>query len=486
MASKSSPASKNHHFVPQFILRKISDYVKPRPEDYPGGKEWERAVKKAKNRARFNALDFNNGFENSCLEHPKCNSSFAVQNMYNTSVEEQLSLLEQKASKIIERIEEDFIQGMRTTTIARPDKNVLRRFLFIMLYRNYNFYERFRGGEEDYKANDRAELLKYMHSRGLATPKDVWLSNIRAFLEVNLALDDKMWSAWLMSHAYPGDARWFIKNLTTSYLCFCTASEADDEFILTQNAYGVFEGPSSHIGWTDWHTFVPINEKLIIVMRSGLLGCPPGLPPDLAGAISTAQRKLVDVQTLIYEDPASAHSCLEDLPVTRPIPSYPTLRNASDGVKPQWTQENTFAFEFFPLPHIHVQLINSVFLEEAIKTTVIAYKSPRGLRQALESYLELELPKFKQTVAEPEDNNGETIMYADHDGIREEGNPPENRRHSYLKMIERVARELGSTSTAKLTYVTPRTVLIIPSFPQSVSDRYKILGKQTLHCGSRR
>ena len=318
--------SQYQHYVPGFILRKYSDYVEPHREDYVNRKEYDKAVKKAKKRARVEVLDFKDGFTNGELGRSLCDRTFGIPDMYDPKIEIALSGLEKRASKIIKAIEKDFFGGKSATVIVRPQKDLLRKFLFIMAYRNRQFHQRFKGEDDDYDSNDREELLAYMRDKALKTPKDVWLTNIQAFIDVDLEQKVECWRDWLMDHAYPGDARWFWKNMTTSYLCFCTLQDIDEEFVLTQNAYGVFEGPCSHRGWTDWHTFAPVNHRLMIVMRSHFLGGISNIPSDLADALARMQSRAVETMTSVYEDPAAAHSWLKDLPVSRPSTSYSTLQ----------------------------------------------------------------------------------------------------------------------------------------------------------------
>src|SRR6266536_1096192 len=98
--------------------------------------------------------------------------------------------------------------------------------------------------------------MKYMEEKGFEDPKTVWLANIRAFLDVTLGHDDERWIEEISQKAYPLDARWFVGHLTTTFLSFCCpTADSFDEFVLTQNGYSIFEGPSEEDQWTDWHVF---------------------------------------------------------------------------------------------------------------------------------------------------------------------------------------------------------------------------------------
>ena len=471
---------QDQHYVPQFILRKHSDYVKPSRDEYVDKKAYEKAKKRRQRRTKVNALTFGNGFSSGRLNISSCDKTFCLSDMYDAEIETELSGLEDRVARIIEAIEIDFLRRKSVTKIARPEKNALRKFIFIMAYRNRKFHQRFHGQEQDYDSNDREQLLAYMHKKGFETPKDVWLSNIRAFIRVNLDQDDNIWSRWLDEHSYPGDAKWFWKNMTTSYLCFCTPGAAEEEFLLTENAYGIFEGPSSHVGWVDWHTFAPINPKLMIIMRNQSLGTFPGLPPAIRDAVARARLAAIQAATSVFEDPLAARSCLEDLPVGRPTPSYPTVHRLVGNSPPfKFSSEDSFIFKFFRLPSTFVQLITSIFLEEAMQTETIIYKSETGLRKAIDSYLETDQAGFK-IVMEPPPADGPEILYHDHNGTissKSKDVPPTLRR-SYLEMLERIARELGSHSHARFTMHTPTSFTIMPPLSDTFAAKYRLLGKQ--------
>ena len=442
-----------------------------------------RALKKAKNRAGVNVLDFKGGYGKGVLTRNSCNNTFGVPDMYDAQIEIALGGLEQRVSKVIEVIENDFFGGKQVTVVARPQKDLLRKFIFIMAYRNRKFHERFGGEEDDYDSNDRAELLAYMHDKGIKALKEVWLNNIRAFIDVDLGQEPDCWLGWLMNNAYPSDARWFWKNMTTSYLCFCTPKDTDEEFVLTQNAYGIFEGPCSHQAWTDWHNFAPVNHRLVIVSRNQCFGGIPNLPANLDKELTKMQHKAIEAMTSIYEDPAKAHSWLEDLPVSRPVPSCWRPRRSSNGrpLPYRFAPEDTFTFKFFALPSTFLQRMNAHFLEEAIMTDTIVYKSPMALRKALESYVEMEKPGLKIAVDNPREK-GPEIWCVDYTGVKRIGDGPEYNRQAYLNMLERIARSLGSDCTANVILSTPKTCLIVPPLPPTFVTRYKKLGKRIYYC----
>ena len=128
--------------------------------------------------------------------------------------------------------------------ISRPERDVLRKFLFIMKYRGKGFHKRFVGDEtEGYVEDDKEILLKYMRKKGFLRPLDVWFDSIKTILELKIDLEGK-WRKSLVNSMYPEDAKGFILYTEIMYLAMCTPSSTDTEFILTENCYNIYKGLS--------------------------------------------------------------------------------------------------------------------------------------------------------------------------------------------------------------------------------------------------
>ncbi|KAI4247290.1 MAG: hypothetical protein L6R42_009689 [Xanthoria sp. 1 TBL-2021] len=234
-------------------------------------------------------------------------------------LEKQFCNLEEKVSQILRTVKARFEAGKRQIQLSREEKGKLRKFLFIMLYRNRTFHSRFNKSKEEYDADDRESMLRYMEEKGFSHPRDVWFANMSAFMNVEIDINydpadseggvSKIMAlkSKLESQAYPMDAMWFWKNLQDSFLSFCTPSADDDEFLMTQNAYSVFEGPND-IMWMDYHTFAPITPRLMMVTRSNVLRSPS----------SKGHQLILDGISNGLESIHGAGSCLKDLPVSEP------------------------------------------------------------------------------------------------------------------------------------------------------------------------
>lgn len=451
-------ASEYQHYIPQFILRKWSDYRTPVFDGNIDKKIAKKARSRAQARAQANCLILDARQGEPQLRELKVKDIFGLKNMYcnldaatgdEQEVEKQLSSLEKDAAYILNRIEQDRADSKLETRLGRPDKDVLRKFLFIMLYRNKNFHRRY-----DQPARDRnlyeEELLKYMQIKGFQSRKQVWFANIRAIINMQFNPDPWLLKAQLEKECDPECATWCFKHLTDTFLSFCTPESPEDEFILTENCYGVFEGPSDAKSWIGWHQFSPLSPRLIIVMRHKLLhGLQEAWPASLRFSWDVQRNCLVDVIKSRFDDKEKAASWLQDLPISRPSSS----RDTYDVYKSRpltLSEADTFNFKFFRISNKHAQRINCVFLEEALYTDRILFKSQNAFVRALESYLKEDKPGFKNVVIRLEHNRSS----ADQDTW------PETRREGYLRALERVIANLGSTVKAKYTVAEPNIIEI--------------------------
>lgn len=399
------------------------------------------------------------------------------------SLEEKLSKLECRVGEIIGRIRKAFEAGDKDVWITRPERDILRKFLFIMKYRSLEYHKRFFHESEDgYSLDDKERLLKYMHEKGYKKPLDVWFENIKAMLEVKMDPEQK-WMDWLMKHAYHDDAKWFIAHLQAMYLALCTPSDKNDEFLLTENAYSIFEGPQTMSinpdtnqlecrAYTEFHCFSVVSPKLIMVLRSFMLPVPE---EDANEAIRTSREKLLERNAFQHLDPLNSRSILRDLPVTKARNSYTKVVDGQlvfldngDGAP---RSHDRFCFQFFPISTQHTDRINNIMLEQSTKISTIVFKTPQAARNTLETYLqmpcEISRDLFFKNVGPPPDT---TLVF--------------------LRKLEQVVKQLGSNATAVYHKAMPRDVFKIigrtmaekfPKEPTEFMKRYQTLG-DLLNC----
>ena len=169
-----------------------------------------------------------------------------------------------------------------------------------MKYRGPGFYEKyFCEDPKTYDSEDKHLLRAYMCDNGIKRPRDVWLHNLRAILDIYM--DTKgSWINELPKRIFPADASMFIFYAQYSYVAFCIPAEKCAEFIITDTYYNVFEGPSNktfysktgdYLGNTYlcYHDFAPISPRLIIILRSSIL---PEALEDMNPDIQKRREKL--------------------------------------------------------------------------------------------------------------------------------------------------------------------------------------------------
>ena len=437
--------SQYHHFIPRFLLRNFAVFKNP-------GKITPKTSRNKKKRApaptRLNLLNLEIG----ALEQADVAHTFGFVDMYRDfdasepeqhDLEKRLSRLEGDASEIFRKAKRMQEEGKHEFRLTRGEKDLLRRFIFIMLYRNRTMAGRYEKSAADYDCNDRDEMIAYMKAKGFAQPRNVYFSNIRAFIDVDLSTEWQVWYPEIFRRAYPSDAMWFFKNMQMSYIAFCTPQNDADEFLMTQNVYSIFEGPNTSGGvWTDYHIFAPVSPSLMIITRSSLLQS--GVDED-----EPSRQEHLQWSKSMHINPELAESCLEDLPIAKSRNNYSRVVNGKTEPLPTKLSrdKHVFYFRFFPLETRHVQKINTILLEEAPGTITLVYKSPESLRRALESYLTDDSPGLKQVYRLPPIDPKDLRKASDTLGLPAKW--CEDKEITYPQLLEGVAQTLGSKVIAK-------------------------------------
>jgi HPt (histidine-containing phosphotransfer) domain-containing protein len=132
------------------------------------------------------------------------------------------------------------------------------------------------------------------------------------------------------------------------------------------------------------------------------------------------QQKRIVISKIYGLPSHMVRSLLQDLPVARPQYTEGGNTNASMG---------TYRLILYNINSNFTQIINSAILEESLDVPLIVFSSRSAFRQALECYL--------SRVPSSEPFTSKTVSGADND-----------LRPAYLKKLEGVAANLGSTVTA--------------------------------------
>jgi Protein of unknown function (DUF4238) len=475
MGSKSLPISETksqyHHYIPQFILRNFAHPFQPQnvARKHRQRNKHKREKGHYPGEPMLYAIDLT-GAEPQINETPVART-FGKMDMYRDfanapnqhEVEQKLSRLESSAAQVIQKIRKDYEAQKNEIWISRSERDTLRKFLFIMKYRGSGFHRRFYHQlPDEYSEDDSEQLRNYMREKGYNRPVDVWFDNIKVL--VDLKMDPEMkWTTELVERIYPDDAMWAIANMQMMYLSICTPSSQEDEFLLTENAYSIHEGPNSPRAYTEFHVFAVISPKLIMVLRSFLLPVPE---EDRDPEINEWRQKLYALNAAQHIDPSRANSCLQDLPVRKACNSYTSVVNGRityiDGKDRKLRPDDKFCFKFFPITTTHVNKINAIMLEESPSISTIALKSKPSARKTLEFYLttpiiqnELGMKVFEML---------------------------DDPRLACFKKLEQAAKQLGSDVAAKYLVVEKEkqekfeqlTQLLEDNLPSEPTDWMKI------------
>jgi hypothetical protein len=402
------PHEQYQHYIPQFILRNFSHQYKPsrkRNETRKrNGAGQEKPMKRNDN--VLNIVDL--ASEKPQLRETLVSRWFGQVDMYNDaadainskkSVEAELCKLESRTAEILQKVRKAHENGEPGIALTRLERDRLRKFLFIMKYRGPGFYGKYASKDlSGYRAEDKNLLRAYMAEKHFKSPRDVWLHNLRAILDLEMDPEGE-WMTKLPEAMFPADAAMFTHHVQGSYMAFCTPSKADDEFILTDQCYNVFEGPihettsvvtGEYIGATYlcFHEFGPVSARLIIVLRSFVL---PQAFDDGNPRIRDARQTFLKAAAVQLPNPEKAKSILADLPVAKAMSSQVRVVNSRLELAPGETGQrrgsDKFEFLFWPIKRKHVDIINSIFLDNVLHCKSIVFRSEAPFTRALEAYL---------------------------------------------------------------------------------------------------
>ncbi|PUU82245.1 hypothetical protein B9Z19DRAFT_1099249 [Tuber borchii] len=353
--------------------------------------------------------------ESGVLDFGKVGRSYGIPDMYKDvahervyHVRELLWKLGSDVAIIYHRIKKVHESGKPNFSITRRERNILRKFLFVMRYRSYNFWSKYTGTIDTYEHSDRSRLIEFLKERSITDLRQVWLQNLEVIIRTEIDADGE-WLQTIGREMFGGDANMYVFHMSESYMAFCEPQSSEDEFILTDNSFGIFEGPVVYdtanlkssgtdgslprVGdptYTEFHKLAPLSPRLILVLRSNFLRDEP----------IWKRRKEIFGQ---FEALPNAVSLLQDLPIKPPKIHY-WLPGKS---KPVHTLEDEFFFEIYKAKTEQIHVINGLMLQESVRS--ITWVSDESLVRSLQAFLAnpdfmlgeslAVLPEFKQFMA---------------------------------------------------------------------------------------
>ncbi|CAI2178047.1 10662_t:CDS:1 [Funneliformis geosporum] len=394
-----------HHYIPRFLLRNfaIDKYERIfesniNQQKRKGQKKNKGPNKQKKKRQRKAELLQTYDREKDQLGVSLISKTYGNPNMYKDinnedamHVEEKLSKLEKRASETIRNIVKTS-QMENQVVLFRRDLEDLRKFIFIMNYRNGQ--RCFQYTNDIFDRPTKSMVKAFMHQHNLQRPAEVWLQNIREILDTPYSeVKDNQKIFYL-------DREDFKQRMIDSFLIIWQAGE-NDEFIITNNGFGIFEGVNGVVFGElpfqyAYHSFYVISPKLILVL------CP------------SAFRKEVGTDHLYKH--FGQRSIFDHVPHPAAIPKYVGKVKAScskpnnehsqlkyDGTDPfelqahllkmslydqgiEMQSNDTFTFPFVKLNSATVRLINFVLLNEVKPDLVLTFLSLPYLYKTIVKY----------------------------------------------------------------------------------------------------
>jgi hypothetical protein len=389
--------SQYHHFIPRFVLRNFKSDIQP-----PSGSASYRTTKGNQKSSRdymINIFDL----KSSDIKQRPISQELGLVDMYREPgfedehhLERKLSVLKSNAGQVIAKALRTFEDCDAQLALTRSERDVLRKFLFLMKYRNMSFYERYNHQDiESYEEDDKERMRNYMETKNFKTPKAVWFANIFAFLDLQMDAE-KRWMAKIKDLAYPDNADMFVLHVQCSFMAFCKPT-FEEEFLLPEIAFGVSEGPCNGYldpqtgtmavsNYIEYHHIAPISPTLTIVLRSFLL------PSDIVDGSEEVRKVLYDAMEKLCFGPGKATSILQDLPVEKCRNSYSEVDGGRLVPTPGYhlpPSHHIFYFRCFQLSSRHINLLNSILLEEAVGGSSIVFRSTTALRKAIKHTSEI-------------------------------------------------------------------------------------------------
>ena len=192
-ASSAAEKPQYHHFIPRLILRGFAQDSHDEGKNNTSMALSEKQGIKRKKPQKNGLLHFIRA-QDGGLDESRLSRHYGLIDMYRNvraddqhRLEKKLGDLESLAGELLARARKTFVQPGASLTFSRPEKDILRKFLFLMKYRNSRFSSRFNVATvNEYVEDDKEKMRKYMHDRGFQSPRQVWLDNIHAFLEIEI------------------------------------------------------------------------------------------------------------------------------------------------------------------------------------------------------------------------------------------------------------------------------------------------------------
>jgi hypothetical protein len=176
-------------------------------------------------------------------------------------IEKALAVLEGKAARIIQVVDDAVQKGLVSVALSRADVNTLRKFLFIVKFRQVGHAQTFI--DDDWDSQETA-LMVDMYRQKHNLP-DSWAVYLRT---VSLLLEDEHWEVFDDQRLLRTARQDYRMDSTNMQLSFYVA-HADVPFVLTNGGLGLWEGAHAALPLSYIYAVTP---RLVIMLRTGMGG----------------------------------------------------------------------------------------------------------------------------------------------------------------------------------------------------------------------
>ncbi|CAG8585982.1 2605_t:CDS:2 [Cetraspora pellucida] len=347
-----------HHYIPRFILRNfaIDNYERiftSNRKQFNQNQKFWKTKKKGESLQIYDRDKDQLGISSIARTYGDINMYKDLNHDDTMHVEKKLANLEEKASKVVR----DIIEA------SQINGQIDNRFDIVT----------------------ESMIKSFMQEHNLENPQEVWLQNVREILdtphedvETNLRV-------------FPVDKMDYKMRIIDCFLAIWQAGE-NDEFIMTTNAFGIFEGinmitpmgPIQHA----FHWFYVISPKLLLVLCDFRF------------------REGIGFESLDRFYGSKHRSIFGNVPHPPPIPEYVNISQSklkpdseSDDTldwlaKDHWDKQtgikrqpnDKFTFTFVKVNSATVHLVNSILLNEATPDLQVSVLSLSYLYKTIVKY----------------------------------------------------------------------------------------------------
>jgi hypothetical protein len=267
-----------------------------------------------------------------------------------------------------------------TLTLKRNTLNLLRKFLFIMHYRNVACSSKYFQADHPDNARARQWIESFMRAKGIHSAVETWLYVLRYYLDTSHSdiirdaaeliekYGEEGLSKMMTESHIPPDIEHYpavtYQGHADGYFLSIWEAAEGEEFILTHNAFGLWEGAAN--GFHGLHRIFVVSPRIAIVLRITLLR------PESKDHINMGllQSSLLDVNPIPATYASGEDSlCLPNLSATS-FRRYRISQEASN---------DSFVFKITKLSRLQTLKLNSVALVNVEKTGSLTFLSGENM-----------------------------------------------------------------------------------------------------------